>query len=81
MLQAEGFDKAIIGVGCSFGRSNVLVYDTQKIIDILVGRDEMTEEEAREYFEFNILGSYNGPGMPVFVDTQPEKMLDGMLAN
>lgn len=72
MIQADGFEKAILGIGSSFGREDVLVYDTAKILDILVKRDGMTYEEAREYFEFNILGSYNGAPMPVFV----EEMLD-----
>jgi len=27
----------------------------------------MTEEEAMEFFSFNIAGSYNGPGMPIFL--------------
>lgn len=68
MIQADGFKDAIIGVGSSFGRADVLVYDTGKILHILADRDEMTLDEAREYFEFNILGSYNGEGMPIFVD-------------
>ena len=76
MIQVDGFEKAIIGLGSSVGRSDVLVYDTQQIMDILVDRDGMTDEEAREYFEFNILGSYNGEGMPIFVDTQATDAAD-----
>lgn len=30
-------------------------------------RDGMTEEEAQEWYEFNILGAYCGEGMPVFL--------------
>ena len=66
MLKADGLDEAIIGVGSSFGRRDVLIYNTEKIFYILMGRG-MTHEEAIEYFDFNIIGSYNGDGMPIFM--------------
>jgi hypothetical protein len=31
--------------------------------------DEMTEEDATEYFEFNILGAYMGENTPIYVGT------------
>jgi hypothetical protein len=40
----------------------------RKCIDILMKRDDMTEEEAVEYFEFNVTGSYVGENTPVFVE-------------
>ena len=46
-------------------------YDTQQILDILQqegAEDGMTQEEAIEYFEFNIRGSYVGEHSPVFLD-------------
>jgi hypothetical protein len=46
---------------------HVLVYDAEKIRDILVKRDGMTHEEAREYIEFNIEGGYLGIETPVLV--------------
>ena len=42
-----------------------MAYDVNKIIEILA-RD-MSEDEAVEYFEFNILGAYMGERTPVFV--------------
>ena len=66
-LKVDGHDDAVIGMGNSFGRSHVLIYDSEKIIQKLMKRDKMTYEEAQEFFEFNIVGSYNGPGMPIFV--------------
>ena len=62
-----GHDDAIIGVGNSFGRDSVLIYSVDKIVEKLVKRDGMTDAEAMEFFSFNIAGSYNGPGMPVFL--------------
>jgi hypothetical protein len=30
--------------------------------------DKMTEEEAREYYDFNIHGSFVGPHTPVYLE-------------
>lgn len=65
LLFADGFDEAILGVAERIGMEAVVAYSTPKIIEIL-SRD-MTEEEAVEYFEFNILGAYVGERTPVFV--------------
>jgi hypothetical protein len=32
--------------------------------------DEMTLDEAIEYFEFNVEGAYVGPHTPIFLDLQ-----------
>lgn len=64
MTQVE-FDEAILGVAERICMEPVVAYSTPKIIEILA-RD-MTEEEAVEYFEFNILGAYVGERTPVFV--------------
>jgi len=68
MLIADGLDEAIVGEVSSFGRQGTILYSVQKIIDILVERDGMTPDEAYEYYQFNIAGSYLGPGMPNFLD-------------
>ena len=65
LLFADGFDDAILGVAERIGMEAVVAYSTPKIIEILA-RD-MTEDEAVEYFEFNILGAYVGERTPVFV--------------
>jgi len=67
MIRAVGLDDAIIGVGQRCGDVNVIVYDSQKIVDILVERDGMDREEAWEYFEFNILGAYVGESTPMYL--------------
>ena len=63
MLLADGFDDAIIGQSTK----DLLVYNASTIIEILMERDGMTEEEALEFFEFNIDGSYMGEQTPIFV--------------
>jgi hypothetical protein len=74
LKKIDGFDDAILGPsllwdssGC---RTEVLVYDAEKIREILMTRDGMSYEEAREYIEFNIEGAYVGEDTPVLVWTQ-----------
>jgi hypothetical protein len=65
LLTIDGFDEAIIGV---VERIDLLVvcYDKRKILKIL-SRD-MSEMQALEYYEFNILGAYMGEATPVYLD-------------
>jgi hypothetical protein len=66
-LKADGFDDCLIGVGFTFGKFGTLVYDQAKVIEKLKS-DGMTEEEAFEYYEYNILGACLGDNMPIFVE-------------
>ena len=45
-----------------------MVYDKAKIISKLIEDDQMNPEEAEEYFNYNILGSYVGEATPIFTD-------------
>jgi len=70
LLQADGFDDAIIGyaeVWTDKGRGIVMAYDREKCIDVLMERDGMDRDEAVEYFEFNVAGAYVGEMTPCFV--------------
>lgn len=60
-LKADGFDDAIIGIW-SEGR---LVYSVDKVIEILM--KDMTEQEAIEFYEFNIECAYVGERTPIFI--------------
>ena len=66
-LLADGFDEAIDGMCIQFGQLPIVAYDYNKCIDILIKRDGMSETEAVEYFDFNVVGSYMGPNSPVFI--------------
>ena len=68
ILFAEGFDEAIAGVVWDGERTRV-VYDTELILELLMGRSEMTYEEAVEYFDFNIAGSHMGEYTPFYLET------------
>lgn len=67
MLDPSYFDKAIVGVVSNI-KNQAVCYDVSKIIKILMKQDKMTEEEAREYFEFNIMGSWVGEHTPVYLE-------------
>ena len=68
-LEADGLEDALIGTGWQFIQA-LMVYSVKKVLAILMTRDGMSYEEAREFFEFNIVGAYVGPGTPVFVEDE-----------
>tara|TARA_Y100000389_G_scaffold111079_1_gene108163 strand:- start:10431 stop:10682 length:252 start_codon:yes stop_codon:yes gene_type:complete len=64
-LKMDGFDSCIIGVEQS---SLKLIYSKKSILDVLIKDSEMSELEAIEYYEFNILGCYMGEKTPILCD-------------
>lgn len=65
ILMADGFEEAFKGVAVQFS-TPIAVFDRQKCIEILM-RD-MSEDEAYEYFEFNVAGAYVGENTPAFME-------------
>ena len=63
-LIANGFDDALIGI--TMTGEIVAVYSYRKCIEVLM-RD-MDEEDALEYFSYNVLGAYVGKKTPLFID-------------
>jgi hypothetical protein len=64
-LKADGFDKAIIGVEPNSMR---LVYDRDKMIEILMTDEELTELDAIEYLEYNTWNAYVGEKTPIYIE-------------
>ena len=60
--EIKKYEQAIIGQDDASLR---IVYSRDKIIDILA--EEMTHEEAVEFYEYNILGAYMGEMTPIYV--------------
>lgn len=71
LLFADGFYNAVMGVASRAGQPDVVAYDYEKCVQILVERDDMTEEEALEYMEFNVVGAFVGERTPVFITPLP----------
>lgn len=66
----DGLESAIVGIVEEFGNGPRVMYSKDAIIDILCRRDEMTEEEAEEFYSFNILGLYAGEQNAIFLTTK-----------
>lgn len=66
---ADGFDDCIVGIASRYGMTPVLAYSRAACIKKLMA-DGMPEEEADEFFEFNVLGAWVGDGTPIFVDME-----------
>jgi len=61
----DGYDHCIIGVCESFGQPAKVAYSLSKVISTLM--EDMSEEEAWEFFEYNMIGAYVGETTPVFI--------------
>ena len=81
MIMADGLDKAVIGVGQQFNQ-NFIVYSKEKVLKILVEEDGMTYDEAVEYYDYNIVGSWVGLNTPIFVtECSAEEVRESVIVN
>tara|TARA_R110000868_G_scaffold176413_1_gene414121 strand:+ start:2686 stop:2958 length:273 start_codon:yes stop_codon:yes gene_type:complete len=64
-LYADGFEEAIVGIDylCTPAR---VIYDKNKMVEILMEADDMTLEDAIEYLEYNVFCAYVGEGTPIY---------------
>jgi len=69
-LQADGFEKALIGTGRRCGQPDIKVYSITRALAILMGDQELSYDEAVEHLEFNVIGSWVGEETPIWVDDQ-----------
>ena len=66
LVLATGFEEAVIGISERCGAPSLVAYDADKCIQILIDQG-MTDEEAVEYFGYNVVGSYVGERTPIFI--------------
>lgn len=66
----DGLDEAIIGMAERPNLGPVVAYDVHKIIDILMKRDEMSLEDAWDFYGFNIECLWAGDFTPVLITTK-----------
>lgn len=67
----DDLEDAIVGIVEDFGSpGRKILYSKRKILDILQERDLMTESEAEEFYDYNILGLYAGELNAVFLDLE-----------
>ena len=60
---ADGFDEAVIGIEISSMR---LVYSVRMVIDIMMDRDGMDEQEAIDWYEYNMQSTWVGDTTPIW---------------
>jgi len=63
ILVTDGFDGAVIGIEDTSMR---LIYSVTKCLEILMEVENMSLEDAIEYFEYNVSGSYVGEKTPIW---------------
>lgn len=69
ILLADGFDEAIIGQCCVSLR---MIYSVEKMVQILMERDEISSEDAMDYISYNCIGSYVGEMTPIWLSESVE---------
>jgi len=71
MIKFDVFNGAILYIGRRFNEE-VVVYDCDQCVDILIKRYGMSQDDAIEWMEYNVLGSYLGEQTPIFVSPSEE---------
>lgn len=69
ILKLTGYDEAILGIADvwqSNTQVSTLIYCAEKLTKLLMC-DNMTEDEAVEYIEYNIQAAYVGNSTPIIV--------------
>lgn len=69
ILLADGLEAAFMGIGRQF-HYPVAIYSYKKTIKLLMRDHRMDREQAVEYFDFNIAGSFVGDQTPVFLQDE-----------
>lgn len=60
----DGLDEAIVGVASQYPQPSLVVYDRELVVAALVAQG-MTDDEAWDWYGFNIADLYAGPGTPL----------------
>ncbi len=80
MITWTDCDSAIIGVAARCGMRSVVCYDYDKLVEHFMSCG-MTDEEAIEWIDHNILGAYVGEYTPIILHRGDkltcEEMLNG----
>ena len=67
LLIADGLDHAFVGLMMRFNvLEPIACYDYDRVIEGYI-EEGMTEEEAIEFFEFNVIGAWVGEWTPCYL--------------
>ena len=74
LVLPDEYAMALVGVAHQFNKT-LAVYDSRKVIEIIMDVQGITDMEAKEYFEYNIKGSWVGDNTPLFLDSLDDIIL------
>jgi len=67
LVLADGLDDAIIGITRDMKSGSYrVVYDTHRVMQVLINDHGMTYDDAVEHLEHNVVSAYVGEGTPVW---------------
>jgi hypothetical protein len=66
VMFADGLEEAFIGIGYQ-NYSPVAIYSKSKAIQCFI-KEGMNEDQAYEYFDYNVAGAYVGEATPIFLE-------------
>jgi hypothetical protein len=64
-LGADGYDDCVVGLAYQHTRP-LIVYSKRKVIERLM--EDMSKEDAEDFFQFNIVRADQGAGTPLFLE-------------
>jgi hypothetical protein len=67
IMLMDGFEEAFIGFSKRCGQPTLATYSFDKMIQVLVERDQMDVMEAEEYISYNCVGAWMGELTPVIL--------------
>jgi hypothetical protein len=67
IMLMDGFEEAFIGFSRRCGQPTLATYSFDKMIQVLVERDQMDVMEAEEYISYNCAGAWMGELTPVIL--------------
>ena len=67
IMLMDGFEEAFIGFSKRCGQPTLATYSYEKMLQILIERDEMDVEEADEYIMYNCEGAWMGELTPIIL--------------
>ena len=67
VLLPNNYRSALVGVGYRYNSGPLAVYNLNTVLEILTS-DGMSMSDAREWYEYNMIGAWVGDGTPIFID-------------
>jgi len=67
IMLMDGFEEAFIGFSRRCGQPTLATYSFDKMLQVLVERDQMDVIEAEEYISYNCAGAWMGELTPVIL--------------